>query len=87
MLYVNLFTCLYSCGGLGIDLHNGTLLPSLRLLLTTPSLQRDVLALSATAAGGLLVLLNTIASFGALSSALLMTLRQFVSIILNAGTN
>ncbi|KAM0754968.1 UAA-domain-containing protein [Meredithblackwellia eburnea MCA 4105] len=85
MIYTNIFSSFYSLGGIGFDIAAGTFFPSLRLLLTSFALQRDVFLLSATAAGGLIILLNTIASFGALSSALLMTVRQFVSIVLNAG--
>lgn len=41
----------------------GTLLPNLELLLTSPALLWDVLVFSAASALGLIVLLNTIASF------------------------
>ncbi|KAL8280717.1 hypothetical protein RQP46_007040 [Phenoliferia psychrophenolica] len=85
MLFVNAFTCLYSLGGLVVDYTAGTLSPSFRLLISTSALQRDVFLLSFAAAIGLVILLNTIASFGALSSALLMTIRQFFGIVLNAG--
>lgn len=85
MIFVNLFTCVFSLVGLGGDFYLGTLIPSIKLLLTTRDLRLDVLALSATAAFGLVLLLNTIASFGALTCALLMTIRQFFGILLNAG--
>merc|ERR1711939_623046 len=55
------------------------------LLRRTPHLQRDALLLSVTATLGQLVLFDTIAKFGALSLAMIMTCRQFFSILLNAG--
>ncbi|KAI5477180.1 hypothetical protein MNV49_006624 [Pseudohyphozyma bogoriensis] len=85
MLFVNLFASIIALGGIAIDAYNGTFVPSVALLLENRQLQLDVLGLSATAAVGLVILLNTISSFGALTSAFLMTVRQFFSILLNAG--
>lgn len=85
MIWVNLFTSLLAFAGMGIDLASGTLVPSFRLLASSSSLQLDVLGLSATAAVGLIVLLNMIASFGALTSSFVMTIRQFISVLVNAG--
>lgn len=85
MIYVNLFTCLASLAGLLVDAGAGLLVPSVTLLAKSGWLQLEILGLSATAAVGLVVLLNTIASFGALTSSLLMSIRQFTGIALNAG--
>ncbi|SCZ98367.1 BZ3500_MvSof-1268-A1-R1_Chr3-2g06323 [Microbotryum saponariae] len=63
----------------------GSLLPNLVLLMTSPALVWDILTFSAASAIGLIILLNTIASFGALTSSLIMTIRQFLSILINAG--
>ncbi|GAA94321.1 uncharacterized protein L969DRAFT_25894 [Mixia osmundae IAM 14324] len=57
---------------------------SIWLMMRTPALMIDIALLSATATTGLLVLFNTIAVYGALTSAMLMTCRQFFSILLNA---
>lgn len=54
-------------------------------MLRSPALVGDIILLSATSAIGLIVLLNTIAAFGALTSSTIMTCRQFFSILLNAG--
>lgn len=85
MIFVNLFTCLVSLAGILVDAGAGVLVPSVTLLAKSGWLQLDILGLSATAAVGLIVLLNTIASFGALTSSLLMSIRQFTGIALNAG--
>lgn len=63
----------------------GALLPNLSLMLTSPALLLDVLVFSFVAASGLIVLLNTIAGFGALVASTVMTVRQFLSIVINAG--
>ena len=59
-------------------------LESIKIAMYCPSLQLHMFLLSATATSGLLVLLNLIAKHGALLAGLVMTLRQFVSIICNA---
>jgi hypothetical protein len=59
-------------------------LSSIKLVLATPTLQLHILLLSATATAGLLVLLHVIATYGALMASLVMTVRQFVSIVCNA---
>ncbi|KAK4703360.1 hypothetical protein P7C70_g2856, partial [Phenoliferia sp. Uapishka_3] len=85
MIFVNAFTCLYSLGGLSIDIISGTFAPSLRLLIASSALQRDVLLLSTTSSLGSVILLNTMTSLGAPSAKFLMTVRQFFGIALNAG--
>ena len=62
----------------------GSVLPSLRLLVTSPALAGDVLLLSAANTVGVIILINTIASFGALQASLIMSVRQFASILCNA---
>ncbi len=62
----------------------GSVVPSLRLLVTSSALGWDVLLLSAASTFGVILLLNTIASFGALQASLIMSIRQFVSIVANA---
>ena len=58
---------------------------SLKLTLTSPTLQLHIFMLSATATAGLLVLFHVIATYGALIASLIMTVRQFVSIVCNAA--
>lgn len=63
----------------------GALLPNLMLMASSSALLLDMTVFSLTAAVGLVVLLNTIAAFGALVSSTVMTIRQFLGIIINAG--
>ncbi|GAA93841.1 uncharacterized protein L969DRAFT_92244 [Mixia osmundae IAM 14324] len=84
MIYVNICSAAIAfCACIASVKAN--LLPSLALIVSTPALAFDVLMLSMTATCGLIVLFNTIALYGALTSAMIMTLRQFISIILNAA--
>lgn len=83
MVWVNLSAAIISAIGSAVALPNT--LHSLRLMLANPALLGDVMLLSATCAVGLIVLLNTIAAFGALTSSTIMTVRQFLSILINAG--
>lgn len=85
MIYVNIFSSIFSLIGVLTSFKQGTVPSSINLLLHDTSLQFDVLALSASAAFGLIILLNSIASFGALTTSLMMTVRQFLGILLNAG--
>lgn len=78
MVYVNLLSAVVSL--LTASQQMSKMSGSVDLLLKTPHLQRDVLLLSATATIGQLVLFDTIAKFGALSLAMIMTCRQFVSV-------
>ncbi|SCV74621.1 BQ2448_7650 [Microbotryum intermedium] len=85
MIWTNVFA-----GGIALVVAllsstTGSLLPNLVLLMTTPALVWDILTFSVASAIGLIILLNTIASFGALTSSLIMTIRQFLSILINAG--
>lgn len=82
-IYVNGFAALIAV--FGTLASYTTLGPSLSLMAQSPALVFDILILSATSAIGLIVLLNTIAAFGALTSSTIMTCRQFFSILLNAG--
>lgn len=82
-VWVNLFASLISA--IGAALSFPLTIHSIGLMLTEWGLLCDILLLSATAAIGLIVLLNTIAAFGALTSSTIMTVRQFLSILLNAG--
>lgn len=63
----------------------GSVLPNLELALSSPALGWDILLLSAASTFGVIILLNTIASFGALQASLIMSIRQFVSIVCNAA--
>lgn len=85
MVYVNVFSSIFSLIGVLTSFNQGTVPSSIHLLLHDRTLQFDVLALSASAAFGLVILLNSIASFGALTTSLMMTVRQFLGILLNAG--
>jgi hypothetical protein len=67
---------------IGCILAGSSTVASLKLMLLSPALLADVLLLSATAATGLVVLLNTIAAYGALMSSTIMTVRQFLSILI-----
>lgn len=82
-VWVNLFASVISAIGAAVSFPLS--IHSLGLILTNWRLAADILILSATAAVGLIVLLNTIAAFGALTSSTIMTVRQFLSILLNAG--
>lgn len=82
-VWVNLFASLISAVGAAVSFP--LTIHSLGLMLTEWGLLADILLLSATAAVGLIVLLNTIAAYGALTSSTIMTVRQFLSILLNAG--
>jgi hypothetical protein len=64
---------------------SATTLCSIKLVISSPALQLHILMLSATATAGLLVLFHVIATYGALMAGLVMTVRQFVSIICNAA--
>lgn len=59
-------------------------IPSIKLALASAPLQMHIFLLSATATLGLLVLFHVIATYGALIAGLIMTIRQFVSVICNA---
>ncbi|KAK4705233.1 hypothetical protein P7C70_g963, partial [Phenoliferia sp. Uapishka_3] len=85
MIWTNTFAGLIAIASALLTNVTGSLMPNVRLLLTTPALIWDVTVFSAASAFGLIILLNTIASFGALTCSLVMTTRQFLSIILNAG--
>ncbi|KAM0747236.1 UAA-domain-containing protein [Meredithblackwellia eburnea MCA 4105] len=85
MIWTNIFAGLIATITALATNVTGTLWPNVQLLLTSPSLLWDVCVFSGASALGLIILLNTIASFGALTCSLVMTTRQFLSILLNAG--
>lgn len=109
MIWTNVFACLIAVAASVASSAVGDFWPNIKLLLTSPTLIWDVCVFSAASALGLIVLLNTIASFvsspsfslllcfdpianvfftpvqGALTSSLIMTIRQFLSILINAG--
>ncbi|POY74919.1 hypothetical protein BMF94_1895 [Rhodotorula taiwanensis] len=85
MIWTNVFSASIAVAASVASTAVGDFWPNVKLLLTSPSLIWDVSVFSAASALGLIVLLNTIASFGALSSSLIMTVRQFLSILINAG--
>ncbi|GAA5916582.1 uncharacterized protein JCM6883_000792 [Sporobolomyces salmoneus] len=85
MLWTNLFAGLIAFAVSLTSIATGTFWNNVHLLLTDVNLLWDVCVFSAASAGGLIVLLNCIASFGALTSSLIMTIRQFLSILINAG--
>jgi hypothetical protein len=57
---------------------------SIKLAMVSPVLQFHIMLLSLTATCGLLLLFHVIAVHGALIAGLIMTLRQFVSVLCNA---
>ncbi|GAA5889623.1 hypothetical protein JCM16303_004444, partial [Sporobolomyces ruberrimus] len=85
MIWTNLFAGMIALGVSLASIATGSFWNNLSLLLTDVNLLWDVCIFSAASAGGLIVLLNCIASFGALTSSLIMTIRQFLSILINAG--
>ncbi|KAL7336738.1 UAA transporter family-domain-containing protein [Rhodotorula toruloides] len=85
MIYTNVFAALIAIAASVASTATGSFWPNLELLLTSARLLWDVCVFSAASAVGLIVLLNTIASFGALTSSLIMTIRQFLSILINAA--
>ncbi|KAK4046027.1 hypothetical protein OIV83_006416 [Microbotryomycetes sp. JL201] len=85
MIWTNSFACAIAVAAAMASNATGSLLPNTRLLMTSPALLWDVVVFSGASTLGLIVLLNTIASFGALTSSLIMTIRQFLSILINAG--
>jgi len=84
MIWTNVFSCAIAMSTALLSNATGSFAPNLNLLLTSPALLWDVCIFSSASALGLIVLLNTIASFGALTSSLIMTIRQFLSILINA---
>ncbi|GAA5868006.1 hypothetical protein JCM8547_000779 [Rhodosporidiobolus lusitaniae] len=85
MIWTNVFACLIAVVMAVASTAVGGFWSNLELLMTSMPLLFDVCVFSAASAVGLIVLLNTIASFGALTSSLIMTIRQFLSILINAG--
>ncbi|GAA5962683.1 hypothetical protein JCM3765_006165 [Sporobolomyces pararoseus] len=85
MIWTNLFAGLIAFAVSLTSIATGTFWSNLNLLFTDMKLVWDVCVFSAASAGGLIILLNCIASFGALTSSLIMTIRQFLSILINAG--
>ena len=84
MVWTNAFAGLIALAAALLSNATGSLMPNVVLLMTSPALLWDVCIFSGASALGLIVLLNTIASFGALTSSLIMTIRQFLSILINA---
>ncbi|TAQ89113.1 hypothetical protein B7494_g2579 [Chlorociboria aeruginascens] len=84
MIWVNLFSSIIALSMLFLS-PSSTTIPSIQLALTSPTLQLHILVLSLTATTGLLVLFHVIAAYGALVAGLIMTIRQFVSIVCNAA--
>ncbi|GAA5895635.1 hypothetical protein JCM8208_005287 [Rhodotorula glutinis] len=85
MVWTNIFAFVIAMLASVASSATGSFRPNLELLFSDFGLFTDACIFSAASALGLIVLLNTIASFGALTSSLIMTIRQFLSILLNAG--
>lgn len=85
MIWTNIFAGLIALLTALATIGTESFWTNLGLLLTSAKLMWDVCVFSAASALGLIILLNTIASFGALTSSLIMTIRQFLSILINAG--
>ncbi|KAM0749179.1 UAA-domain-containing protein [Meredithblackwellia eburnea MCA 4105] len=85
MIWTNVFALSIALVTSILTTATGNVKHDVYMLFTTPALVRDVCAFSAASAVGLAILLNTIASFDALTASLIMTIRQFLSIVLNAG--
>jgi hypothetical protein len=81
---VNLFSSIIALWLLSFSPVDQTI-SSLKLVLVSPTLQLHIIILSLTATVGLLVLFNVISVHGALIASLIMTVRQFVSIVCNAA--
>ncbi|GAA6039819.1 hypothetical protein JCM8097_004238 [Rhodosporidiobolus ruineniae] len=84
MVWTNVFACIIAVVMSLASTATGGFWNNLELLLTSGPLLWDVCVFSGASAIGLIILLNTIASFGALTSSLIMTIRQFLSILINA---
>jgi hypothetical protein len=83
-IWVNLFSSIIALWFLSFSPLDQTM-SSLKLVLSSPTLQLHILLLSLTATLGLLLLFHVIATYGALIASLIMTVRQFVSIVCNAA--
>jgi hypothetical protein len=83
-IWVNVFSAIIAFCMLLMS-PTATTLPSLKLALSSPTLQLHILMLSAAATSGLLILFHVIATYGALMAGLVMTIRQFFSIVCNAA--
>jgi hypothetical protein len=83
-IWVNLFSAVIAFWFLSFAPLDQTV-SSIKLVLSSPTLQLHIFMLSATATAGLLVLFHVIATYGALIASLIMTVRQFVSIVCNAA--
>ena len=84
LIWINIFASVISLLAC-VASWNSTFAPSLALLMSSPRLMLDLALLALTSSVGLILLLNSITSFGALNTATVMTLRQFTSILINAG--
>ncbi|GAA99330.1 uncharacterized protein L969DRAFT_619488 [Mixia osmundae IAM 14324] len=84
MVYVNAISTIIAAAITVLQLPSG-LMVDINLIARTPALIADMVALAFTATFGLLILFNTLANYGALTTALIMTLRHFLSIVLNAA--
>lgn len=83
MVWTGVFSSLFS---LLISLVSyDTLLHSLQLLSHSSTLCIDIFMMSLTSTLGLFLILNSIASFGALTTSTIMTSRQFLSILINGN--
>ncbi|KAK4330598.1 UAA transporter family-domain containing protein [Rhodotorula toruloides] len=85
MVWTNTFAALIAVAASIASTTTGSFWPNVDLLFSSTRLMRDVCLLSAASALGLIILLNTISSFSALTASLIMTIRQFLSILINAA--
>lgn len=81
MLYVNSVSMLFSFAAL---LPDGSLFTALSFCYEHPLMLVDALTLSVAAALGQIVILFTIRTFGALMFSTIMTIRQFLSLLLSS---
>lgn len=80
MCAVNLFSCLFTASSL---LQQGGFITSLNFMFKFPRFVFDCLLLSVCSAVGQLVIFYTIATFGAVVFAIIMTIRQGLAILLS----
>ncbi|KAH8918771.1 UAA-domain-containing protein [Atractiella rhizophila] len=89
MVWVNFFACAISFITLVFSHFSSptsSVGTSLLLIIKYPlSVGGSIILLSLTSCLGLVVLLSTISNFGALMSSTIMTVRQFLGILINAG--
>ncbi|KAK4702000.1 hypothetical protein P7C70_g4225, partial [Phenoliferia sp. Uapishka_3] len=86
MIWTNIFGAAFALGTCFLTVATGTLGADLQLLLTTPTLWRDICVFSVASAVELLLLLKTLTFSDVLPTTTLLAARPFLSIVVNAGS-